>query len=137
MLEAVEAARAEVTNPVEKLIVGTRAFVQFLFDHGDWMRIHARSRVSWAIRPEEGQAAQLWDEGQEGHRRLLEAGIEAGLFCDEEPIETALMIHALTRVQVAHAMAQGETDARVVADRLIPRVLRMVCVDGGELQEVG
>lgn len=137
MLEAVDAARAEVSEPLEKLVVGTRAFVRFLFDHGDWMRINVRSRLSWAIRPEERLAAQLWDEGQEGHRELLQAGIETGIFCDEEPIETALMINALTRVQVAHAMAQGETDAEAVADRLIPRILRMVCLDGVGLREAG
>jgi AcrR family transcriptional regulator len=137
MLEAVEAARAAVKDPVEKLVVGTRAFVHFLFEHADWMRINARSRLSWAIRPEEGLAAQLWDEGQEGHRDLLLAGIESGVFCDEEPIETALMINALTRVQVAHAITQGETDADSVADRLVPRILRMVCRNGVELREVG
>ncbi len=136
MLEAVDAARAQASGPVEKLVVGTRAFVQFLFEHEDWMRIHARSRLSWAIRPGDEQAGELWDEGQRSHCELLRAGIESGVFCDDEPVETALMINALTRVHVAHAMAQGETDAVAVADRLVPRVLRMVCRDGVELREV-
>jgi len=82
MLEAVDAARAQVVDPIGKLVVGTRAFVHFLFDHADWMRINARSRLSWAIRPEGGQAARLWDEGHESHRELLQAGIESGVFCD-------------------------------------------------------
>ena len=136
-LEAVDAARAAASGPTEKLIAGTRAFVHYLFEHGDWMRINARSRLSWAIRPEDELAAKLWDEGQRGHRELLSEGIELGVFCDEEPLETALMINALTRVQVAHAIGQGETDADAVADRLIPRILRMVCRDGVELREAG
>ena len=65
------------------------------------------------------------------------AEIEAGVFCDDEPVETSLMIHALTRVQVAHAMTHGETDAEAVADRLVRRILRMVCRDGVELLEAG
>jgi AcrR family transcriptional regulator len=137
MLEAVDAARMAVNDPIEKLVVGTRAFVEFLCDHRDWMRINARSRLSWAIRPEDEQAGQLWDEGQRGHCELLEAGIDAGVFWDDEPVETALMIQALTRVHVSHAMEQGENDAKRMADRLVPRILRMVCRDGAELREAG
>lgn len=137
MLEAVDSARAAANTPLEKLGDGTRAFVRFLFEHEDWMKIHARSRLSWAIRPENDAAARLWDEGQASHEQLVIEGIEAGVFRDDEPLETAIMIHAMTRVQVAHAMARGETDAEAVADRLVRRILRMVCRDGVELREAG
>ncbi len=137
MSEAVAAAFARARDPIEKLTVGARAFVQFLFEHGDWMRIHLRSRLSWAVRPEDPTAAALWDEGQEAQSAIIREGIEAGLFWADDPQEMALMVQALTKVQVSHAVESGETDANAVADRLIERLLRLVCKREIEIREVG
>ncbi len=137
MLDAVDAARLPLSDPIEKLVAGTRAFVQFLFDNRDWMRLHARSRHSWAVRPEDEEAGQLWDEGHKSHSELLRAGIKSGVFWEDDPDETAVMIHGLIRVHVAHALSRDETDAKTVANRLIARLLRMVCRDSVKLREVG
>lgn len=137
MFEAVESAHRGARDPLEKLVAGTRAFVEFLFDHKAWSRIHVRSQASWAMRPEGAGAAALWDEGQRAHEEMLKEGIEAGLFCEDDPTEMALMIRAMTRVQVVNAIAQGEDDVGVIADRLIARLKRMVCKDPTELREVG
>ena len=137
MFEAVAAAHAIAQGPLEKLVTGTRAFVGYLFDHQAWSRIHVRSQTSWAMRPEGEGAAALWDEGQRAHVEMLSEGIEAGVFWEDDPTEMALMIRAMTRVQVVNAIAQGEDDVEVIANRLIVRLLRMVCKDGAELREVG
>ena len=137
MSAAVAKAMAQARDPIEKLTDGARAFVQFLFEHADWLRIHVRSRLSWAVRPEDPATAALWDEGQAAQAAMIREGIQAGLFWADDPHEMALMVQALTKVQVSHAVESGETDANAVADRLIERLLRLVCKNQIEMQEVG
>ncbi len=137
MSEAVAKTYTAARNPIEKLTGGARAFVQFLFEHADWMRIHVRSRLSWAVRPEDPATRALWDEGLAAQSAMIREGIEAGLFWAEDPLEMALIVQALTKVQVSHAVESGETDANAVADRLIERLLRLVCKNEIEIREVG
>ena len=132
MFEAVSAAHATSSNPVDQLIAGTRAFSNYLFDHQDWSQIHVRSQISWATRPAGEVTGELWDKGQRAHEEMLQQGIDAGIFYDEDPAEIALMIRALTRVHVVNAIERGETDRDGIADRLITRLLRMICVEGAE-----
>ena len=118
MSDAVSAARKSAGSPMDKLECGTRAFVGFLFDHSDWLRIHVRSRLSWAVRPQEETVAQLWQEGLDGYAEIVRDGIACGDFCDEDPVELAVLVQALTKVQVSQALESGEGDAERVADRL-------------------
>lgn len=137
MFQAVAAAHAATTTPIDQLVSGTRAFVEYLFEHRDWSRIHVRSQTSWAMRPHGEVAAALWDDGQRTHMEMLQAGIDAGVFHDDDPSEMALMIRAMTRVQVVSAIEQGREDVESVTDRLIGRLLRMVCKDDIAVREAG
>ena len=47
------------------------------------------------------------------------------------------MIRAMTRVQVVNAIELGETDCDAIADRLIERLLRMVCKNTVLIREAG
>jgi hypothetical protein len=68
---------------------------------------------------------------------MLSAGAALGVFHDDDPAEMALMIRAMTRVQVVNAIEQGETDCDAIADRLIERLLRMVCKNTVLIREAG
>lgn len=137
MFESVARAHAAAKTPLEQLIEGTRAFVRYLVDHRDWSRIHVRSQTSWAMRPEGRETGLLWDDGQRAHIEMLEAGAADGVFYDDDPAEMALLIRAMTRVQVVQALENGEDDADVIADRLLRRLLRLVCKEPVELREAG
>jgi len=137
MRDFVLAARESAGSPIEKLERGTRAFVQFLFDHADWMRIHVRSRLSWSVRPQEESVAQLWQEGLDGYIAILKEGIASGDFCDEDPLELAILVQALTKVQVSQAVEAGDRDAEGIADRLVKRLLRLVCKPAFAVRETG
>lgn len=137
MSEAVVAARKTAGSPMEKLERGTRAFVQFLFEHTDWLRIHVRSRLSWAVQPQEETVAKLWQEGLDGYAEILRDGIACGDFCDEDPVELAVLVQALTKVQVSQALESGEGDAERVADRLVQRLFRLVCKPAIAVRETG
>jgi AcrR family transcriptional regulator len=126
MAEAITAARTGADSPIEKLESGTRAFVQFLFDHEDWLRLHVRSRLSWAVRPQDETVARLWQAGLDGFAAILRDGIACGDFCDEDPVELAVLVQALTKVQVSRALESGDLDADRVGDRLVERLFRLV-----------
>ena len=137
MRDFVVAAHESAGSPIEKLERATRAFVQFLFDHADWMRIHVRSRLSWSVRPQEESVAQLWQEGLDGYIAILKEGIASGDFCDEDPLELAILVQALTKVQVSQAVEAGDRDAEGIADRLVKRLLRLVCKPAFAVRETG
>lgn len=137
MIDAVSAARTGSKSPSDKLERGTRAFVRFLFDHTDWLRIHVRSRLSWAVRPQEETVARLWQEGLDSYTAILREGIESGDFCDEDPVELAVLVQALTKVQVSQALESGDRDAERVGDRLVERLLRLVCKPAFAIRETG
>lgn len=137
MFDCVERAHNATPDPLEKLVQGTRAFVQYLFEHKDWSRIHVRSQTSWAMRPTGTVAAELWDAGQHAHEEMFRGGAAAGVFYEDNPAEMALMIRAMTRVQVVSAIENGEEDVNAIADRLIGRLIRMVCKQDYEIREVG
>ena len=127
MYEAVAAAQNSEIEPVEKLAAGLTAFVRFFFEHTSWTRIHVRSKGSWSLRPMEPRIAALWEKGQAADCKVLREGVEAGIFFDENPDEVARLIRAMTRVQAVRAIEIGEETAEAVAERLIRRVLRMIC----------
>ena len=137
MFESVQRAHDATNDPLTKLVDGTRAFVSYLFEHKAWSRIHVRSQISWAMRPRGKVAGELWDAGQNAHAEMLSAGAASGVFHDDDPAEMALMIRAMTRVQVVNAIEQGETDCDAIADRLIERLLRMVCKNTVLIREAG
>jgi hypothetical protein len=121
-----------------KIAAGTRAFVDFLFEHVDWMRIHsAMGHVRCGQAPG-ARAFEPSQQGAEGCSRSLREGIEAGAFYGEDPDELAVMIRALTAAHVAHALEAGETDANDVADRLVARLERLLCKAGtARIREAG
>lgn len=141
MFAAVSAAQASAhaaaEGPLEQLLAGTRAFVAYLVEHRDWTRMHVRSQTSWAMRPEGAETGALWDEGQRAHIELLKAGARSGEFHEDDPAEMALMIRAMTRVQVVSALERGEQDAEAIADRLNERLVRIVCKEPMAVREAG
>lgn len=137
MSDAIASARALGQTPVAKLELGTRAFVRFLFEHADWLRIHLRSRLTWSVRPQEGVGSDLWDQGRDGYAEIFREGIAAGLFWEDDPLELAVLVQALTKVQVSQAIEGGETDPEAVADRLMERLFRLVQKGAVGIREAG
>lgn len=128
MSDAVAEARKGAVSPIDRLERGTRAFVQFFFDHTDWLRIQAQSGQSWSVRPKEATIAKLWQDGLDAYVAIIREGIASGEFCDEDPFELAVLVQALTKVQVSQALASGDLNAQHVADRLVDRLLRLLCI---------
>jgi AcrR family transcriptional regulator len=140
MNDAIEAARMGAKTPMEKIAAGSRAFVDFLFGHVDWMRIHCARRH--AVGGEDAAGAGPFEPSEQGAAEecapWLREGIEAGVFYGEDPDELAVIVQALTAAHVSHALKAGQTDAGDVADRLVARLERLLCkAEGARIREAG
>ena len=114
-------------NPEERLESLTHAYVTFLFEHRDWLQIHLQNRQSWGLRPSTEYAADYWEQGLTQTAELLRAGTEAGCFYDSDPRSAAALTQAIMQVQVAQAVARGETDADRTAEEIMLQLRRLLC----------
>jgi AcrR family transcriptional regulator len=113
-------------GPRERLRAMTHAFVEFLFAHRDWLAIHLRSRIAWSVRPDNDDAAELWRRGLEDFETLIAEGIALGTFTDGDPVELAVLVSTLMKVEVTFAADRGETDADAVAARAYAHLERLL-----------
>jgi AcrR family transcriptional regulator len=103
------------------------AYVAFLMEHEDWLRIHLHTRVAWAFRPADEEVAVSWAESRDAYSRVLERGMERGLFYRGDPEELAVMMQTLMQVQMSRALERGEANASEVADGIMLHLRRLLC----------
>ncbi len=126
-IDRVAAAVDPEAPPLDRLARSVRAYVDFLFEHRDWLRIHLQTRVSWGLRPSEGYAADYWEEGLSRVASILEEGAASGLFYEADPMPIAAMVQSIMQVQVSQAVSRDETDASQTADEIMLHLRRLLC----------
>ncbi len=126
-IAATAAAMEGARDPLERIERGVAAYVAFLFEHENWLRIHLRTRVAWSFRPADEEAAAAWQQGHDDYASALAEGIEQGVFFDGDPSEMSIMTQAIMQVQVARAVERGLTDPSVVADAIMLQLRRLLC----------
>ena len=126
-MDRVAAAVDPEADPVERLGQAVAAYVDFLFEHRDWLRIHLQTRVSWGLRPTDGYAADYWEEGLSGFTSILQSGQQQGLFYPADSKSAAAIVQAIMQVQVAQAITRDETDASTTAHELMLQLRRLLC----------
>jgi AcrR family transcriptional regulator len=126
-VQAMRGALVGEDDPLSRIHRGVAAYVAFLFDHEDWLRIHLRTRVAWAFRPADENVAIWWKEGHEEYARVLSQGMQAGLFYEGDPTDTAITLQTLMQVHVARAVERGESDPEAVSNAIMVQVGRLLC----------
>ena len=126
-MDRVAAAVDAEAGPVERLGQAVDAYVDFLFGHRDWLRIHLQTRVSWGMRPSDGYAADYWEEGLSAFASILEEGEAQDLFFPGDPMSAAAIVQAIMQVQVAQAVARDETNAEATTDEIMLQLRRLLC----------
>ena len=118
--------RASEQGPPAALAAMIRAFVEYLFDHRDWLAIHLRSRIAWSVQPSHETAAGLWRQGIADIERLISAGIASGHFAEGDAAELAVIVTTLMKVEVTIAIDRGETEAAPVVARTTVLLRRLL-----------
>lgn len=105
-------------DPLEMLIAGVRAYVEYFLAYPDYLRIHLGLGTSWGM-PVLGHSprATAWEEGHAMQVRLFARGIESGVFYPGEPGRLANTLAAMHQVRLAEWLAGGmqEDPEQVIA----------------------
>lgn len=128
--QAVHACTQSVTSPLEKILVGVRAEVDFFAERDSFLRLHLKDGLSWGTAstlPEAGRGSQrtAWQTGMEMITRAADAAIEAGEISGLRPsIVAALVISALQVWLTEWTANNRDRPAAVVADEVVEHLRR-------------
>ena len=126
-MDRVAAAIDGDAEPLDRLHQAVTAYVSFLFEHRDWLRIHLRSRVSWGMRPSEQYAADYWEEGLTAFADILREGSESALFYPGDPMRSSALVQAILQVQVSQAVIADASDTEQTAEEIMLLLRRLLC----------
>jgi AcrR family transcriptional regulator len=119
-------ARAEEAAPagapvLRRLLDGIAAYVGFLVEHPDFLRIHLRDGGAWGVGSTlaGGEPLEAWARGQALQIELLREGVADGTFFDDDPELLSRTIVAMQQVQLAAWVERG---MREPASALVARM---------------
>jgi AcrR family transcriptional regulator len=121
-----------LTSPLDRLLAGVRAYVEFFVMHPDYLRMHLAEGYAWGLGlvRSTGGRAEAWSEGITRQTAVFARGIAEGVFHDGDPGLMARMMIAMQQVQLADWAAGGmERDADVLIADIQDQVRRSFCVD--------
>ena len=109
LLESAAGAATGATSAMDALVRGVDAYVGFLADHPDYLRIHLKESQPWALDPKFTCAEQRrqWREGLELTVSVFRAGIAEGSIRDGDPELFAKLMIAAHQVFLAHWVEGG------------------------------
>lgn len=125
-LARVEAALNEAGPARTRLQRGVRAFVGFLMEHPDYLRVDLREGRSWAVGDVE--ASPAFQAGIRQWTALMRDGIEEGVFREDDPELMAITVFGLMQVQLAARLQRAPQAAPdELALRIIDVLERVLC----------
>lgn len=108
LLQISNAAARDVEGPLEMLVAGVRAYVEYFLAHPDYLQIHLAEGTSWGLPVTGGSPrAAAWEEGHAMQVRLFERGIADGVFYDDDPGRLANTLAAMQQIRLADWLAAG------------------------------
>ncbi len=114
-------------DPLDTLALAVRAYIEFLAEHPNYLRIHLRDGRAWGL-PIDGTGQEGWREGVARFATIVEEGMRSGIFYEGDPEMLALMGIAIMQVglaRLADGPAQGDRER--VADEILLQLRRMLC----------
>jgi AcrR family transcriptional regulator len=133
LLAVARAATGQDMAPRDALLALGDAYVEYLVDHPDFLRMQVGASVSWALGPSSTPSRmEFWREIHDLQADIFRRGVDRGDFVDDDPTFLAKLFSAIDEVLLADWVAGGmKTDrARLVA-RLRALVERTFCRDTG------
>jgi AcrR family transcriptional regulator len=122
----------DLTSPIDRLLAGVRAYVEFFVVHPDYLRMHLAEGYAWGLGlvRSTGGRAEAWIEGVARQTAVFALGIEEGVFYPGDPGLMARMMIAMQQVQLADWVEDGmERDADALIADMQEQVQRSFCTD--------
>jgi AcrR family transcriptional regulator len=121
-----------VRDPLERLLRGVRATLEFFVLHPEYLRLHLREGYAWGLGDAAAasrEQAAAWREGVAMQRALFARGVEEGLFHPGDPELMARMMIALQQVQLARWVETGmQRQPEELAAEMDQLVRRCFCI---------
>lgn len=115
-------------DPLEALLLGVRAYVEFFVLHPNYLRMHLRDGHAWGLgqaAAPDGDRADAWSDGVAMLAALFARGAEQGVFYRDDPRLMARMMIAMQQVQLADWIESGGArDPQVILDAIGQQVVR-------------
>lgn len=118
-------------DPLEMMLTGIEAYFEFHMEHPTYLRMHLRDGTAWSSgsslrSPEQAQA---WEAGLDLMVAAFRAGVDAGLFVDEDPNRMARTAIAMHQVRLADWVDRGMSEPIDQVSRHVKRqFIRAFCV---------
>jgi AcrR family transcriptional regulator len=112
---------------MERLVRGTRAYVDFLLAHRDYFRIQLREGRGWGLDPADESRGE-WQSGVQLQATLVREGIDSGVFHDGDPQLVAATAIAIMQVQLAGLVERSrEPNAATISREIVRQLARYLC----------
>ena len=111
----------------QRLVRGTRAYVDFLLTHRDYFRIQLREGRGWGLDPADDSRSE-WQSGVALQATLVREGIDEGVFYDGDAELMAATAIAIMQVQLAGLLERArEADAAAISAEIVRQLARYLC----------
>jgi len=134
-IEQVISATTQVRDgpPLEVMMNRVRVSVAYLLANPNFLRIHLREGNAWAV--ESGvvppRLPDRWHAEMAEQAKIIQCGIDEGIFESGDPALLAKMVTAVYQVQLADWLQREETSSPdVLVSRIQLYVKRLLCREG-------
>ncbi|MBW2243519.1 MAG: TetR/AcrR family transcriptional regulator [Deltaproteobacteria bacterium] len=126
-MEATAQGIEEGDSALQALNHGVRAYVHFLVENEEYLRIHLREARAWSL-PQPGAGELDREQGEALFTSVIKAGIEQGAFYEGDAHTMALTGMAVMQAHLAR-VAEGIHDVatEALADEVLISLRRLLC----------
>jgi AcrR family transcriptional regulator len=134
-LKSLNAALADGADPsaepLPRMLTAMRIYVTFHMTHPAWLRMHLREGNAWSgdERLRSPEQLNAWNRGLRAMAKTFRAGIEQGVFADDDPVLLGRMTNAMHQVVLSRWVDEGMKEAPdAVVAKMQARFVRAFCV---------
>jgi AcrR family transcriptional regulator len=131
LLAAIRARGAQADGPLERMLSGIDAYVEFHMRHPDYLRMHLQEGHAWATASTLRSPEQIgaWKDGLQRIAKAFTIGIRTGLYVDDEPpLLMARTMMAMHQVRLADWVATGMKESvESVTEKMHRQFIRTFC----------
>lgn len=126
---SVESVKGRVA-PLDAVLAGVRAYVAYLLEHPDYLRMILREGPTWGavMAGRERVHSQAFGEGLDMLSRAVGRCVDAGVFFAGDPLVMARMMVSVQQVQLAHWVETGmKQEPEAVIVEVLLQIRRSFC----------